>query len=195
MPGSSKAGKAWIEARCALAAPVTRILDVGVGRGTYSQLLRERFRTATWVGVEVWEPYVAEFGLAALYDRVIVADARSVDYGAIGPFDLCFLGDVLEHMSTADARALADRLLDCCRLLFISVPIGHFPQGAVGGNPFETHVVEDYSEAGLRAVVPEIVTGTVETRRRWTIGAFAATRDPALRAALLALEPVPSGAS
>ncbi|WP_331288713.1 MULTISPECIES: class I SAM-dependent methyltransferase [Methylobacteriaceae] len=154
------------------------MLDLGPGGGTYSKLFRKLYPDAEWVAIEAWAPYVKEFDLRSHYNRVIVGDARHIDYGPLGSFDICFCGDILEHMPESDARNLIDQLLNRCRLLFMSVPIGHFPQGEVGGNEFEVHVVDNYTEERIRELYPEIVDGTIGTSGRWTVGAFALTRNP-----------------
>ncbi|WP_181183810.1 class I SAM-dependent methyltransferase [Prosthecodimorpha hirschii] len=187
MPYSSIAGKSWIGSRIPAAGTLRRVLDVGVGVGRYSSLFREQHPEAEWVGVEIWAPYVEQFGLAQKYDRLIIADARWVDLARLGLFDVCFCGDVLEHMSASDARELVDRLLPRCRLLFISIPLGFCPQGSVFDNPFERHVVEDYSDERIREHFPAVVDGAVETRGAWTIGTYALSQDGETIAALQAL--------
>ncbi|MBT9289118.1 class I SAM-dependent methyltransferase [Prosthecodimorpha staleyi] len=187
MPYSSIAGKSWIGSKIAAAGTVRRILDVGVGVGRYSSLFRERHPDAEWVGVEIWAPYVEQFGLAQKYDQLIISDVRWVDLARLGLFDVCFCGDVLEHMSASDAQQLVERLLPRCRLLFISIPLGFCPQGSVFDNPFERHVVEDYSDERIRDYFPAVVDGAVETRGAWTIGTYALSGDAETIAALHAL--------
>ena len=184
MPSSVRFGKDWTGERLPAAGEIGRVLDLGPGSGTYSRLFRKRYQSAEWVAIEAWGPYVKQFDLKSRYDRVIVADVRYVDYNLFGNFDICFCGDILEHMPEADARTLIDGLLNRCKLLFMSVPIGHFPQGDVGGNEFEIHVVDNYSEARIRELYPEIVDGTVGTEGRWTVGVFALTRHEDIAARL-----------
>ena len=155
MPGSKKAGKAWIvELYQALGRldPLRAVLDIGPGAGTYAKLLRRDGQI--WTAVEVWGPYVERYALSNLYDRVIVADARVVDWCRLGPFDVGFCGDVLEHMTKDDALDLLARLLERCRIVVISIPIKSMPQGSWEGNPFETHVKDDWSHAEARASFP-----------------------------------------
>ena len=35
-----------------------KFIDFGVGRGTYSNLLRDVFPESSWTGVEIYEPYI-----------------------------------------------------------------------------------------------------------------------------------------
>ena len=163
MPGSKKQGKAWLTRLWQAAQPelgLAAILDIGPGSGTYARLLRQPGQR--WTAIEVWGPYVDRYGLTALYDRVVVADARIVDWSRLGRFDLAFCGDVLEHMSKAEALDLVERLLACCRLVVISIPIKPMPQGSWEGNPFETHIKEDWSHAEALASFPALITAHEE---------------------------------
>ncbi|MEU1815139.1 methyltransferase domain-containing protein [Streptomyces roseifaciens] len=116
------------------------VIDIGAGSGTYVQAVRANsFWKGRWTAVEAWEPYVGRFGLASLYDGVVVADACRL----VGPFyraDLVLAGDVLEHMPRADAIRLLDKVRAHAANLIVSVPVLHLDQGAVYGNPYETHV-------------------------------------------------------
>ena len=57
------------------------ILDIGVGKGTYSELARTPEQT--WTGIEAYYPYVQEFDLDGKYDDVIIGDARYIDYNKL----------------------------------------------------------------------------------------------------------------
>jgi hypothetical protein len=122
-----------------------RILDVGAGMGTYADLLRPH-TSAVIDGIEVWEPYVEQFGLYEKYDTLFVCDAR--DHRLWADYDLVIFGDVLEHMSMKDAKRLWEHAKHSLWGM-ISLPIVHYPQGAEYNNPYEVHVQED--------VTPEIV--------------------------------------
>jgi len=71
MPFSSEHGKPfikWVVSK----VPSVRKLDIGCGCGTYAKL----FPGGKWTGVEIWQPYVEEFGLTSLYKHLYVEDAR-----------------------------------------------------------------------------------------------------------------------
>lgn len=149
MPFSSPSGKAdiaWIVSR--LPSPQTA-LDIGCGQGTYAKM----FPQFQWTGVEVWQPYVEQFGLRALYPTLHVADARSLEFEE--RFDLCFLGDVLEHMRLDDAQALLTSARRWADTVIVSIPIGHYPQGAYEGNPHETHVTDHWTHDAVVAAFGE----------------------------------------
>jgi len=177
MPYSSNRGKAWVIAVVERLRPRT-ILDVGPGAGTYALLLRERLRRlerrTTWIGVEAWAPYVEQFDLLSLYDDIVIADARWVDWPALGRFDLAILGDVLEHMDPHDAASLFARARAAADWVLLSLPVCHYPQGALGGNPFEVHR-DHYDHDRVMGTFPGIVDSCVDEQ----IGVYLASGDPA----------------
>jgi len=160
MPESNNAGKDWTGAifmALMASGKVKRVLDVGVGCGTYSDLGRRP--GAEWIGVEAWGPYVKEYKLEDKYDKVIVSDARFLDYSLLGKFDVCFLGDVLEHMTKDEACFVVERISQISRHIFISIPVVHYPQDAVEGNPFQVHIKEDWSNQEVLDTFPHICAG------------------------------------
>lgn len=137
MPTSSKVNKDWIAARFnEHVADDARILDVGPGNGTYSALLARP--SQTWIGVEAFERYLTDYNLAKKYDQLFVSDIRRFHYAELA-IDAVIFGDVLEHMSEAEAYACVREALKHADNIFISAPIGRVPQGAWGGNEFERH--------------------------------------------------------
>ena len=152
MPYSSteckKEIKEWFDSR----SDIIGILDVGCGSGTYPKLLgRDKYR---WVGIEIWEPYVEEFGLKDLYDLLFVGNFFDTWYKANG-INCVIFGDVLEHM-TKEQVVEALRIMEEYPLVFehvvISIPID-FPQEATE-NPHEEHK-SIWTMEEINAVVPE----------------------------------------
>jgi len=118
MPFSSQSGKAsikWVMSK--IPQPETA-LDIGVGEGTYAKL----FPKLKWTGVEIWEPYVEKYGLNNLYPDLHISDVRTWDTDQ--RFDVCFLGDVLEHMERDEAQALVRRAKRWAATVINSNPIG-----------------------------------------------------------------------
>lgn len=130
------------------------VIDIGAGCGTYAKLMREtpdrvmaglgatvvrHLWRDHWTAIEAWEPYVAHFGLRELYNAVRIADARDLDLSDLEA-DLIVAGDVLEHMTRADARALIARMKTAAANLIVSIPVLHLDQGDVFGNPYERHI-------------------------------------------------------
>lgn len=144
MPTSSQSGKAsikWVMSK--LTEPKTA-LDIGCGEGTYAKM----FPKLEWTGVEIWEPYAETYGLQSLYQNLILQDAREFSTDEI--FDVCFLGDVLEHMTVSEATALVGKAKFWADTVIISIPIGHYPQDEYEGNPYERHVKDDWSDAEVK---------------------------------------------
>jgi predicted TPR repeat methyltransferase len=127
---------------------INRVLDIGVGCGTYIDLIKFNNNicsNAEWIGVEAWQSYINEFNLTKKYDTVINQDARTLDWNALGKFSVIIAGDVLEHMTKDEAIKLVETALDHCETMIISIPIIHMPQDEINGNPFEVHVKDDWN--------------------------------------------------
>lgn len=148
MPGSTHYGKLYsmlMLRKLGEAGLVRRVIDAGCGGGTYRLQAGPVLPGVHWTGIEAWEPYVARFGLDKLYDRLVVSDLRKVDFTALAPADLVIFGDVLEHMTRAEAQAVVARASAVAPFVLISIPVVHYPQEAVEGNPFEEHVKDDWN--------------------------------------------------
>lgn len=150
MPTSFEAGKAFTR-QIITNIKHDRILDIGAGSGTYAKM----FPDADLTGIEVWEPYINEYNLNDQYNTLILSDARVLNYGRLGRFDVAIAGDVLEHMTEKEAVDLLDRLREVADTVVVSIPLGHHPQGAWEGNEYETHVVDDWTDERVRAAFGE----------------------------------------
>lgn len=148
--------KPWVIERI-LALPdahALTILDVGAGSGGWSDALRAAGFSGGIDAVEVWRPYVRDFALHKKYGdvhNVDVREWREFDY------DVVIFGDVLEHMSVADALDVWARAALQARYAVIAIPIIHYCQGALNGNPYEEHVKDDWTDAEVLATFPGIV--------------------------------------
>ena len=141
MPYSDEANIEWFKWLLGELKP-RFIVDVGPGAGKYGKLIKEVLPDAFVTGVEIWAPYIKQFDLDKIYDRVDVCDARIYPYyGA----DLVILGDVLEHISESDAIKLWDRIGSKALHAMISIPVIHYPQGEHFGNPYETHIEDHWT--------------------------------------------------
>lgn len=156
MPFSSESGKPAIHDIMRRIKPKSG-LDIGAGCGTYAHL----FPDVRWDGIEVWEPYVEQFGLKNLYDCIMVGDARKVKPPRTR-YDVIMAGDVLEHMSADDAAKLLRKLRKLAPYIVVSIPLGHYPQGVFGENPYEEHVKDDWTDAEVRAVFGEPIHATID---------------------------------
>jgi autotransporter strand-loop-strand O-heptosyltransferase len=115
-----------------------RILDVGPGQGTYSDLLREHgYRMDA---VEVWAPYVDQFNLRSKYDNVYIANIIDFEWYK---YDFIILGDILEHLSVEDAEDLIAKMQMYGIRCMVAIPYMMAQDGAEYGNEYETHLQPD----------------------------------------------------
>lgn len=140
------------------------VLDVGAGEGKYADLIARRAKVHA---VEVWAQNVEQYDLPSKYDEVFIWDARKHEFYG---YDLVIFGDVLEHMTEADAKAIWAKARKQAKAIFMSIPIVHLPQGAEGGNPYEVHVEDDYDHERIMATFE----GITEYRTYPRIGAYLA---------------------
>ena len=117
--------------------PNVKILDVGPGCGTYSHLLKERFDNMD--AIEIFEPYINQFDLRNKYNNVTIGDIRTFDFSG---YDYIIIGDVLEHLSVADAKELISKIQNLDILCLVAVPY-NYEQGTYMDNVHETHLQPD----------------------------------------------------
>lgn len=160
MPYSDSRGKDTIINWLLEKTDIKKILDVGCGCGTYPDMLKEKhnlLKNAEWVGIEAWEQYISEFNLKKKYNVLFNEDARYFDWNKVKDIDLVIFGDVLEHMTKEEAQSLVKNALQNSKYVIISIPIKHMPQDAVGGNPFEIHVKDNWTHQEVLESFPNIV--------------------------------------
>ena len=159
MPFSHRQGKKESVAWILSAGNINSVLDIGVGSGTYSTLLRKSrpiLANAKWYGIEAWSNYISEYDLNKKYDVLFNEDARRFDWSKLPNIDLTIFGDVLEHMTKLEAQELVNVALNYSKYVLISIPIQHAPQGASYGNPFEIHVKDNWSHEEMLESFPYI---------------------------------------
>jgi autotransporter strand-loop-strand O-heptosyltransferase len=126
-----------------------RILDVGPGMGTYSDLLRSSgYRIDA---IEIYEPYIDKYKLRKKYDNVYVGDITKFD---ISDYDFIILGDVLEHISTDLAVDLIRNITEKKECL-VAIPY-EMEQGEHEGNIHETHHQPDLTHDVMFERYPEL---------------------------------------
>jgi 2-polyprenyl-3-methyl-5-hydroxy-6-metoxy-1,4-benzoquinol methylase len=167
---SDPTNKPWTQEKIVELKPTT-VLDVGAGQGVYLDLIRQGLGAGVVVNaVEVWQPYIDQFDLENRYDKLFAMDVRDLTNFA---YDLVILGDVLEHMSEDSAVELWDRISQQARHAIISIPIIHYHQDAINGNPYEVHVEEDWNTEK----VLKTFKGIVEHKEFPVTGVFIAKFD------------------
>jgi autotransporter strand-loop-strand O-heptosyltransferase len=128
----------------------TRILDVGPGIGTYSNLLRDLGYPMDCI--EIWEPYVHEYNLYDKYDNVHIGNIIDFD---ISQYDYIILGDVLEHIDPEVAQKLINSIVDSGKQCLVAVPY-EMEQGEYYGNVHETHLQADLTHAVMKQRYPQL---------------------------------------
>ena len=127
-----------------------RILDVGPGMGTYSDLLRSSgYRMDA---VEIFEPYVDKYGLREKYDNVYV---NSIVVFDIKDYDFIILGDVLEHLPENYAKELINDIVTSGKECLVAIPY-EMEQGEHEGNIHETHYQPDLTVDVMKERYPDL---------------------------------------
>lgn len=175
MPFSSRVGKLetlkWFQDN---EPSITRILDIGVGSGTYAKLLKNNNVCVNTeiIGIEAWKPYLEQFALDSLYTKIINQDVRSIAWKDLGNFDVAIAGDVLEHVTKEEAIDIVEQVLDFSKTLIISIPVVHMPQDAYEGNPFEIHVKPDWSHDEVLATWPNYIKNSYRKSRKAPVAVY-----------------------
>ena len=165
MGTSHPESRVWILQNIRKNKPRT-ILDVGAGSGTYSRMLKSSGYTRAEVdAVEVWKPYIDEFKLHDKYRTVYEIDVRNVENF---DYDLVIFGDILEHMTKEEALSVWDKVSSQARNAVIAIPIIHYHQGEINGNPYEEHVKDDWSDEEVLSTFP----GITDSWRGNGVGAY-----------------------
>lgn len=194
MPFSSDSGKAYLDRAITRLSKLNvfknkTILDIGAGSGTYANrysktLLPRGDGAWEWIGVEIWEPYVAKYDLLNKYDNVFVKgvlpflrdeldfERHSEDGSDDALYAITIFGDVLEHLTEDDAKVALEMALEASDVVIISLPIIHYPQGEYDGNPHEAHLKDDWSVEEALCKFPNVVAYGVENE----IGVFILSR-------------------
>lgn len=108
------------------------VLDVGACDGNWRRHLEEY----TMDAVEIFEPYLERLHG---YRNVYHADICQLKYEW---YDLIIFGDIIEHLSVDDAKAVLEYAKPRCRDMIVAVPF-LYEQGALNGNEYERHIQDD----------------------------------------------------
>ena len=131
----------------------TTILDIGAGCGTYSDLIRGYGYKMD--AVEIWEPYINQYGLKNKYGWVYEENVLKMPLDVLGAYDFYILGDVLEHLSVEDAEWLMKFLKFAGKQYLVAVPYV-MEQGEYEGNIHETHLQPDLTPEIMLERYPDL---------------------------------------
>ena len=146
--GSNDLGKDYICSYVRNNFPTSAtILDVGACDGKWRSLLPEY---PNMDAVEAFGKNAAQLMYRQIYRSVFQADIRDFQYEW---YDLIIFGDVLEHLTVAQAQRVLAYASPRCKDLIIAVPY-LFEQEAIYGNPYEVHLQPDLTAENFRERYP-----------------------------------------
>lgn len=128
----------------------SKILDVGPGAGTYSNLLSPLGYQLDCL--EIFPRYVTQFNLFKKYKRIIIGDIREFDFK---PYDYIIMGDILEHLTAEDAIKFLDQVNFNNQKCLVAVPY-EYEQGEYEGNIHETHLQPDLTPEVMQKRYPSL---------------------------------------
>lgn len=140
-----------------LSADPEYVLDVGAGSGTYHKALTKAGYKKYIDAVEIWEPYINKFALKKKYRNVYSTDIRMFDKFN---YDVVIFGDILEHMTKDQAIEVWNKVAAQADFALIAIPIIHYHQEEINGNPYERHLKEDWSVQEVLDTFSNIVDHT-----------------------------------
>lgn len=121
---------------------VWRVLDIGPGRGKFGKILKKPYRTID--AIEIFEPYVDQFGLRDIYDKIEVGNICDYHF-TDRQYDLAIMGDILEHLSIENAQKVLAEFERNRIPVLVLIPY-NYVQGEAYGNIHETHLQPDLTE-------------------------------------------------
>jgi len=140
-----------------------KILDIGAGAGTYSDMLKpEGFSNLHCV--EAFARYLDEYKLGEKYSKVFYGDVTKLDID-FHYYDLIILGDVLEHINLEEAQKLLEKITKSD--VIVAVPFKS-TQGIHFDNTYEIHLQDDLTFINFF----ERFKGFVPFCLRWDYGVF-----------------------
>lgn len=123
------------------------ILDVGACDGKWRELLPEY---PNMDAVEAFGKNAAKLIYNGKYRNVFQADIRDFQYEW---YDLIIFGDVIEHLSVAQAQRVLNYAKPRCKDMIIAVPF-MYEQEEIYGNPYEVHLQPDLTMDNFKERFP-----------------------------------------
>lgn len=155
MPVSTELFKSAIYNHIKFHASGQRILDVGVGCGTYADGL-----TPLRIdGIEIYQPYIDEFSLREKYNNIYNVDILNFDYDG---YDYIIIGDVLEHIEKTKAISLIENIAKKKIKCLVGVPylLGQTSEFELNGKKWdvesEIHLQPDLTHRVMKSRYPSL---------------------------------------
>ena len=130
-----------------------KILDVGAGCGTYSDLLSGYGYKMD--AVEIWKPYIDKYELNKKYGVVYNKNILGMPAAFYKKYDFFILGDVLEHLSEMEGQWLITFLGMSKKKFLVAVPY-QMEQDEYEGNKYETHLQPDLTPDIMAERYPDL---------------------------------------
>jgi hypothetical protein len=127
-----------------------KILDIGPGCGTYSDLLSPLgFKLD---GLEIYEPYITQFDLRSKYNSLHLGDIMDFDFYM---YDYLIMGDILEHLTISNAQIVLSKIKSYKIKTLVAVPY-EYEQGEWGGNIYEAHLQPELTPELMKSYYPDL---------------------------------------
>ena len=139
MPGSFQNFDATVSQLIETLNP-ERFLDIGCGSGKYGKMACKHAPSCHRIGIEPEQGYIEQFGLKDIYHEVRHGYAWPVlSKDSSEFFDLCIIGDCIEHMPKSAGLDLLNFLTYRTQYTVVLAP-EFSVQGSVNGVDSESHV-------------------------------------------------------
>lgn len=114
-------------------------LDVGACDGLWQKVLGDHFV------MDAVEPYTPNANRLAGYRTIYNMEVQDLKYEW---YDLIIFGDVIEHMTVADAQEVLRYAYMRCKDMIVAVPF-MYEQGIINGNKYEVHIQSDLTRVNF----------------------------------------------
>lgn len=131
------------------------VLDIGCGYGLFGYMLRmDRDYRGEVIGADAHLPYLKKLKKhsGAIYDSLVLADARHLPFMG-SAVETALASEVIEHLpKSGGAGLIAEAERVASKLVLITTPRGHLPQGSHGEGDLEAHLSgwteKDFTDRG-----------------------------------------------
>ncbi len=118
------------------------ILDIGPEKGQWGKFFKSICNPGRLDAVEIFAPYIEQNHLNDIYDNVYNENVVKWQPDEGIHYDICIMGDVLEHLNVGQAHRVLNKLDKITTLTFVIVPY-HYYQDEFEGSPYQAHVQDD----------------------------------------------------